>query len=156
METPVKKRMVAGFMFSPDRKRVVLIEKTKPEWQRGLLNGVGGKIEGGELPYQAQVREFREEGGYTIEDPKNDWKCFYVLTGDFGEVHFFKGFGDVDKVQTMEDEKIVIINVTELWSYKTVYNLKWLIPLALDDSMAIPLYGSDLVGVNRPLTGPKK
>ena len=36
------KYYVAGFMYSKDRKKVVLIEKINPEWQRGLLNGVGG------------------------------------------------------------------------------------------------------------------
>jgi 8-oxo-dGTP pyrophosphatase MutT (NUDIX family) len=29
---------------------VLLIEKQKPAWQRGKLNGVGGKIEPGENP----------------------------------------------------------------------------------------------------------
>jgi hypothetical protein len=30
---------VAGFLFSADRKQVVLVEKINPEWQRGRLNG---------------------------------------------------------------------------------------------------------------------
>ncbi len=41
---------VTGFMYSIDRKRVVLIEKINPEWQKGHLNGVGGKIEKDETP----------------------------------------------------------------------------------------------------------
>ncbi len=43
------KTMVAGFLFDESRERVVLIKKQKPEWQSGRLNGVGGKIEPGEL-----------------------------------------------------------------------------------------------------------
>jgi len=34
-----------GFAFYRSRRKVVLIRKTKPDWQRGKLNGVGGKIE---------------------------------------------------------------------------------------------------------------
>jgi len=36
---------VAGFLLSEDRGQVALVEKIKPEWQRGLLNGMGGEIE---------------------------------------------------------------------------------------------------------------
>jgi 8-oxo-dGTP diphosphatase len=39
---------VLGFLFDPSQKDVVLIKKLKPEWQKGKLNGVGGKIEEGE------------------------------------------------------------------------------------------------------------
>jgi len=46
----MKKTYVAGFMFSPDLENVVLIEKQKPEWQKGKYNAVGGKIEDGETP----------------------------------------------------------------------------------------------------------
>ncbi len=56
---------VCGFMFSPDKKQVALIRKTKPEWQKDLLNGIGGKIESGESPHEAMVREFYEESGNT-------------------------------------------------------------------------------------------
>ncbi len=38
------KLYVVGFMFTEDEKQVVLIEKKRPEWQAGKLNGVGGKI----------------------------------------------------------------------------------------------------------------
>ena len=47
------KKYVAGFMFSSDKSEVLLVEKMSPEWQRGLLNGIGGKIEGGETPLEA-------------------------------------------------------------------------------------------------------
>ena len=65
---PPKKTYVAGFLFSPDRSRVLLIRKNRPAWQAGKLNGLGGKIEPGETPPQAMRREFREEqgGGDTV------------------------------------------------------------------------------------------
>lgn len=50
---------------------VLLIEKLKPAWQKGLLNLPGGKIEPGETPSQAANRELLEETNlvshYTIE-----------------------------------------------------------------------------------------
>jgi 8-oxo-dGTP pyrophosphatase MutT (NUDIX family) len=52
---------VVGFCINGDRSEVLLIEKQKPAWQRGKLNGVGGKIEPGESPIDAMIREFREE-----------------------------------------------------------------------------------------------
>jgi hypothetical protein len=36
---------VCGFMFANDFTEVALIRKNKPEWQRGKLNGIGGKVE---------------------------------------------------------------------------------------------------------------
>src|SRR3990167_7537739 len=42
-----------GFVFSMDKSRVLLIKKNKPEWQAGLLNGVGGKAE----PQDRRARE---------------------------------------------------------------------------------------------------
>jgi len=36
---------VLGFLM--DNYRVVLIEKQRPAWQKGLLNGVGGHINHG-------------------------------------------------------------------------------------------------------------
>ena len=55
------KEYVLGFLFSADLERVVLVEKSKPAWQRGLLNGVGGAIEPGESPAGSMDREFHEE-----------------------------------------------------------------------------------------------
>lgn len=40
---------------------VILIRKARPAFQKGLLNGVGGKLELGENFLQAMVREFYEE-----------------------------------------------------------------------------------------------
>ena len=58
---------VAGFCFSECGGRVALIRKLKPEWQRGLLNGIGGKMEPGESLHSAMVREFEEETGAHVE-----------------------------------------------------------------------------------------
>src|SRR5436309_3669493 len=90
---------VCGFLFSPDRRRVLLIRKRRPAWQAGRLNGVGGKIEPGEGPGQAMRREFREEAGLDVAD----WQPAVELTGSDWRGTFFRAFGDVDAARTMTD-----------------------------------------------------
>lgn len=54
---------VLGFAFNSDLSQIILINKLRPSWQAGTLNGVGGKIEPGESPLEAMYREFEEETG---------------------------------------------------------------------------------------------
>lgn len=69
---------VVGFAFSGHLDCVAMITKTKPEWQNGLLNGIGGKIEDGETPLQAMIREWDEECEILVD---KDWKQFAVVAG---------------------------------------------------------------------------
>lgn len=55
-----------------DECSVLLIQKKKPEWQKGFLNLVGGSVEPGELPEHAAVRELFEESG--LKPYCNDWE----------------------------------------------------------------------------------
>lgn len=127
-------KYVAGFLFSPDFKDVVLIRKKKPAWQAGYLNAVGGKIEELETPLDAQIREFREETGVQI----NDWKLFCKISGNDYSVDFFYAVSEqyID-VSTTTDEVIRIANVDYILgsSATVIYNLKWLIPLAIDKAI---------------------
>ena len=128
----VRARYVAGFLFSPDLGQVVLIKKNKPEWQKGLLNGVGGKIEDGETPHDAMVREFKEEAG--LETDK--WNRFTELTGkDWSVDFFYRVEEDIDRfyeVHTTSDEEIVKIDIENIPFRRTISNLQWLIPMAID------------------------
>lgn len=56
-----EKEYVLGFMFDPTLRKVLLVWKDRPTWQKGRLNGIGGHIEAGETPHEAMVREFEEE-----------------------------------------------------------------------------------------------
>lgn len=67
-------KYVLGFAFSPDNSKVLLIRKERPKWQSGLLNGVGGKVEGEEWLREAMVREFKEETD--IDTSTTDWSMF--------------------------------------------------------------------------------
>jgi len=60
-------------------KHFLLVEKDKPEWQKGKLNLPGGKIEPGETAVQCAIRELAEESG---------------LCGD-NTVHYMKQVGEI-------------------------------------------------------------
>lgn len=47
---------------------VALVRKTKPEWQKGDLNGFGGKVKDDETYGGAMFREFREYTSYALPD----------------------------------------------------------------------------------------
>ena len=130
-----------GFLFSPDRKRVLLIRKRRPAWQAGKLNGLGGKVEPGETPLQAMRREFREEAGVDMAE----WQEVLTLSGadDAGSGvgwrgHFFRAFGDLEAPRSITDEQLERHAVDAL-PHDVIPNLRWMIPLMLDDE---PLGGT--------------
>jgi 8-oxo-dGTP diphosphatase len=143
---------VVGFLFDEAKKRVLLIEKKKPAWQAGKLNGVGGKIEVGEMPEAAMVREFEEETGLNFIP----FKRFCRLTHSTAawSVYFFVSFSNqLDYARQMpgEDEKPVVVDVDNL-PENIVSNLKWLIPLALDPSETVVIDAADFtVGQDQEL-----
>lgn len=58
-------RYVLGFAMEPTLSNVVLVRKSRPEWQAGKLNGVGCKVRGGEDLWFAMEREYGEETNTT-------------------------------------------------------------------------------------------
>lgn len=121
---------VVGFAFTHD-DHVALIRKKRPEWQKGLLNGVGGKIEKGEMAHEAMVREFKEETG--IDTTLGQWVWFEELEDGRGElVSFFYTditWGDL-ATEHDHDEPLVICRADKL-PEDIMPNLKWLVPSAL-------------------------
>ncbi len=120
---------VAGFYFSEYGEQVALIRKLNPYWQRGLLNGIGGKVEPGEEPYAAMVREFEEETGAHIEG----WRLFCTANTEEDRLHFFTARGDLDVLYSAETEEVVTVDAEDISTLDTIPNLRWLIPLALDE-----------------------
>jgi 8-oxo-dGTP diphosphatase len=124
---------VCGFLFSPDRSRVLLIRKRRPEWQAGRLNGVGGKVEPTDPSYlAAMTREFREEASLTI----HDWRHCLTLAAPDWQGHFFRSFGDIDAARPLTDELLEIHPAIPL-PHDTIPNLRWIIPLLLDDDPTV-------------------
>lgn len=110
-------RYVVGFAIDEDPagSRVLLIRKAKPEWQAGLLNGVGGKIERvckdcygwkgeythdpethvhdpgterDEAPVAAMVREFHEETGRRLH--AGLWRPVATILHPDAQVYAFR------------------------------------------------------------------
>jgi 8-oxo-dGTP diphosphatase len=129
------KEYVAGFLFSSDLIRVALIRKNKPDWQAGKLNAIGGKIELGETPEEAMIREFKEETDLYIER----WSKFCVLSDKRGwNVHFFyktMPSSILYSARNMTDEEILVVITNGLKAWDRMENLDWLIPMAIEACM---------------------
>lgn len=131
---------VAGFLLD-EHDNVLLIRKKRPAWQAGLLNGIGGKVEPGETPFDAMRREFREEA--QLDDL--DWDHVLTLTFPAGAVWFFRCFGPTAQLHAARagtDEPLEVHHIADLLSpdAPTIANLRWILPLAAHthDTYATP------------------
>lgn len=135
---------VIGFLFAPRWERVVLIEKRKPAWQAGLLNGVGGKIEPGETPEEAIARECAEECGVTLS--ARGWSIIAteLAAGGIGDgrpptLYFLKAISArACTARTCEAEKIILAEPHYL-PRNVIPNVRWLVPLAIDPGVGAPI-----------------
>jgi 8-oxo-dGTP diphosphatase len=129
---------VAGFLVQPDPAgfaslRLTLVRKSHPEWQRGRLNGVGGKVEPGETWAEAVAREFAEDAG--VLTPREAWVYRLELICGQRRTHWFILFDDqglrLPPPKPDEDEPVD-------WYYEdglpenVMDNLRWIVPLCLD------------------------
>lgn len=119
---------VVGFAFSQSLAHLLLIKKNRPDWQKGLHNGIGGKVADGEDPIFAMAREFKEESGLDIIQ----WRLFHKETFESGNtVYFFSTRTDsVYEARSPTDEEVVVCPTMQLPN-NVVYNVPYLIPMAL-------------------------
>ncbi len=127
-----------GFLFSSDLHFISLIEKLKPDWMRGKLNGIGGTIEEGELPSIAMSREFKEET--SVEIPEHRWEKYATVYDKVNHVtlHFFKCIDHDNEyckhVKTVEKEYVQMYNTNDILTHwntiEIMPNLRYLIPMA--------------------------
>lgn len=141
---PHRTHYVAGLLFDDLGDIVLLMRKRKPAWQAGKLNAIGGRIEPGESPVAAMIREFEEEAGARVLD----WTPLAVLTGPDFVVHFYFTH-DTEALfaaRTMEAEPVGRFPTGRaLTDPDLIPNLRVLIPLALDRSgIAKPVFLTDL------------
>ncbi len=71
--------------------KVLLIRKSQGRLHEGEWIGLGGKLEPGEEPLAAAVREFREESGLRLEDPKLRGTFVWIDEAHCGVVHIVTG-----------------------------------------------------------------
>ena len=149
------KRYVVGFAFDPEGN-VALMRKSHPEWQRGKLNGVGGKINPEDAtPLDAMVREWGEETGVMLL--KKDWSHVCTIEGesettsDTGSrlyrkeqfrLYVFATFGvNVGLVaeglrKCSPEEPGYVVWGRDIEDENVIPNLNYLIPMALNSNRA--------------------
>ncbi len=135
-----------GFMFSKEGDKVLLIQKDRPKWQAGKLNGIGGKIDhflDSESDLRTtQVREFHEET--TIGTAIEEWELFAIITGTETEdktgtevgstynIYCYRCFSDkMFEAAQIESEIPTIISSFRTHEWNCLTNVNWLVPMAL-------------------------
>jgi 8-oxo-dGTP pyrophosphatase MutT (NUDIX family) len=148
-------------MLTWDLQQFLLIRKTHPEWMKGKLNGIGGKIEKKEellidpddpgkntwlmeTPPEAMIREFYEETGITTT--RQRWHCFHIESFFHGpddkantKVYYFAAFGDEAKRQCLGDNKDPLFEQVDsfklvdflLDEHEYIYNLPYLLQMII-------------------------
>ncbi|MGC8492050.1 MAG: NUDIX domain-containing protein [Syntrophobacteraceae bacterium] len=128
-----KQGYVLGFVFTSTPKNVLLTEKNCPDWQKGKWNGIGGKIEAGEKPIDAMVREMFEETTISISAP--DWHHYATMVGDdfqcfvFAASCFFDHFPCACNPDT--GERLLLVPISQLSRFPRLANTSFLIEAAL-------------------------
>lgn len=99
-----------GFVCSLDAQKVLLIQKQRPAWQKGQYNGIGGKLEEGETPLQAMVRECKEEADLDLME--SEWEEIGALSDDHSyKVHVFCARANLDLVRAVSDEALEVVQL---------------------------------------------
>ena len=134
---------VVALCSDPATGQILLLRKRRPAWQAGLLNGPGGKVEAGETPAEAAVRELAEETTIALGVDDLDHLC--TLAGDSDgtggtfQVDFFRAFCPADQLTAAAgnpptDEQLEVHHVDDLPASMHA-NLRWLVPLAADPAL---------------------
>ena len=125
------KKFSLGFVFDASLERVLLIHKNRPDWQKGKLNGIGGKVEDGEDGLECMVRETLEETDLKIAS--TDWKHFAQIHDTYGlvDVYAVVYVGPQSDAKNAEDQEVEWVGCQQLPT-NVIKNLRWLIPAAAD------------------------
>jgi 8-oxo-dGTP diphosphatase len=126
---------VLALLFTPERDGVVLMHRTRPAWQAGRVNALGGKLDSGEAPAEAARREVHEEAGVDVPD----WEEFLVWDDPVYRMHALRAFDRAARdARTAEDQPVFLADPRALPA-NVIDNLRWLVPLALDRDVAVPV-----------------
>ena len=78
-------------VYLKSQGKVLLIRKSEGRSHEGQWIGLGGKLLVGENPVSSAVREFREESGLILEDPKLRGALIWIDETKCGIVHIVTG-----------------------------------------------------------------
>lgn len=130
-------KYVVGFLFANNERQVVLLRKTRPAWQAGKLNGLGGHVEPGESFNAAMVREFEEEAGLAVS-----WTHFATIEGAGWIMGCYRASSPVDDLAVLlpkindvgESIEVRWCEHVSNGTHDTIPNLRWLVPMAHPNS----------------------
>jgi 8-oxo-dGTP diphosphatase len=130
-----KQTFVLALLYTADRRRVVLMHRTRPAWQSGRVNALGGRLLHGEDAAAAARREVREECGVDVAD----WREVLVWEDAEYRMHVMGAVSEqAHAARTLEDQEVFLADVHALPD-NVIDNLRWLVPLALDEHVAFPV-----------------
>jgi ADP-ribose pyrophosphatase YjhB (NUDIX family) len=120
-----------GIYFTPDFKKVALILKNRPNWQKDKYNFPGGHVEAGEAESACISREFKEE--CNIITTPNEWKSIGRISGDNYKCFIFTAIYKPihGNLKTGEDQPVSWVFIDKL-PENCISNLYWLIPFAVN------------------------
>lgn len=132
---PTKSAFVLALLYSEDLQRIVLMRRTRPAWQAGRVNALGGRLLPGETAEAAARREVREECGVDVAA----WREVLVWEDAEYRMHVMAATSDrAREARTLEDQEVFLADVYAL-PPTVIDNLRWLVPLALDADVAFPI-----------------
>ena len=136
----MKKSYVLGLCRTPSG--YLMIEKIKPDWQKGRVNGLGGSIEKNEYISEAMVREFFEESGILTRE--EDWNHFLTVENDKFELNILR----MDCLYDINSEDIVSSGEGEVRIYSEMpHNVMDNIPILTRLAFESP-FGEDKVRIS--------
>jgi len=116
----VKKKIRGVITYIIRGDNVLLIYKKKGHG-KGWYNGPGGKIDEGELPYQAALRETEEEIGVIPENPELcGFIRFYDVLGEDWDVYIFRAYSYFGELRESDEAKPVWFNKDNI-----PYSMMW-------------------------------
>jgi 8-oxo-dGTP diphosphatase len=138
MYTPILATL--GYIFSPDRKRVLLIHRNaRPEDAHfGKYNGLGGKLEANEDVVTGFRREIREEAGVSCDElhlaGTISWPGFGKGGEDwFGFIFRVTGFSGTPFTHNHEG-KLEWVSVGEVLSFPLWEGDRHFLPIVFDST----------------------
>ena len=105
-------RVVVGIIT--DNKEILLLRKNNPDWQKGLYNGIGGKVELNTTPLETIIKKCQEELGANI----SNWiELDSEISSSGIEIVYFLttlNEGEIKKLQSQTDERAELFSINNL------------------------------------------